>query len=34
LKYILNGNIEENFAAYLSFPKMRKTWRLKLHKIE
>jgi O-methyltransferase involved in polyketide biosynthesis len=29
LKYILNGNIEENYAAYQSFPKMQKTWRLK-----
>jgi len=29
LKYILNGNIEENFAAYQNFPKMQKTWRLK-----
>ena len=30
LKYILNGNIEENFAAYQNFPKMQKTWRLKI----
>lgn len=29
LKYILNGSIEENFAAYQHFPKMRKTWKLK-----
>jgi len=29
LKYILKGNIEENFAAYQSFPEMQKTWRLK-----
>ena len=30
LKYILNGNIEENYAAYQNFPKMQKTWRLKI----
>lgn len=29
LKYILNGNIQENFTAYQNFPKTQKTWRLK-----
>lgn len=29
LKYMLNGNIDENFEAYQSFPKTQKTWRLK-----
>lgn len=32
LKYILNGNIQENYAAYQSFPKVQKTWRLKPNK--
>lgn len=32
LKYILDGNLEENMKAYRSFPKMQKTWRLKIKK--
>jgi O-methyltransferase involved in polyketide biosynthesis len=31
LKYILNGNTDENFEVYQSFPKTQKTWRLKLN---
>lgn len=32
LKYILDCNLEENVKAYRSFPKMQKTWRLKIKK--